>query len=546
MAAIRRAGGRVTTPDKLAIGHVQSATGARQAAFACAETVTAQWTGDSWAVAEGARLGIDLALIARKQRFEQAYETFLFLELMARYVAEHPDDTHELEVGSAWWTPYESRCRAGVSAVRVRRQWAGVRFVAGLCLLPLVVLYHRLRSRSAGPLRFERNIVCAVDGEQTVAMFQELFGDDSRLRFVVEPAYVAAFSAERRAQLGIEVLGLGASDARVALRCSFAMAASAWRYRRALASEGGNVLLLWHSLLQGRALAIHGGGNVFVTFEHLIHMRAVRNEFLRREGSASVFVPKNSYVTYRHYPAEAWQNYDVIGCAGPHAEALYRWKHSVTRRFASLGSFDAHAPVAATDASYDRRKVLEDFARGYTVVTVLSPGICDENLSSEVRLMALARALSLYPGLRVVVRPKPVAPVPKYAAFYEDHLAGAQDVLVAAPDVLLSEHQPSTALFVTSVSTSACDLALRGSDVLFVDFMQTPDLYLPWLEVPEVVTDEASAIDRIVAWTTDRADGPVRREHRRAMERLRTCLGYTWPDFATYRRQVQACVESLS
>ena len=61
--------------------------------------------------------------------------------------------------------------------------------------------------------------------------------------------------------------------------------------------------------MKGYSETIKGDKNVFVTYEHLITVKAARNEFLKANGIPSIFVPKNAYTATQYFHSELYINY---------------------------------------------------------------------------------------------------------------------------------------------------------------------------------------------------------------------------------------------
>lgn len=535
MRLLRRAGLQFPNFRRLEIGDLERATGIRAHAYARAEARLPR-TLAGWTKSVGARLGLDFDTLVEKALFEAEFDRHVFAGVAARYAEEHPEQQHHLHLASP--LPVDAPGNLDIST---RRGGGWAAFIGGLAALPFVLLYHRRFSVRAEAPPFDQALVCAVSDRVTLAMFRALFSDHVRPRFVVERDYMHMFTPSELTAEGVAVLGLSRERLRGAWKFLPDYLGLCLTWARALAPWGGLPARMLHVLMQGYAVTISGRNNVFVTFEHLTLPRAVRNEVLRAEGNASVFVTKNSYVTYQFYAAERTLNYDAFCASGPHAPRLYRRKHAKTPLFFEVGSYDTHAPEAAgTDV---RRQKLSVIKGGARLITILSPGLCDENFSHEKRLALLAARLAELPDVRVMLRLKPGTD--HDIDFYRQLLGTSPVHITTASEFALFDFVGPTDLFVTSISTSACDIALRGGAVAFVDFLHTPDIYLPWEASPGVVLPEAGAFERLVAWLADAPDGPIRAAHRQAMERFVADLGHRRASFAAYRHDVLASLAPL-
>lgn len=539
-----RVAGRLKLPvdhiRKLEIGYLESAAGVRSGAYANAEALAGDVGCISWAGSLTGALGIDLRLIVEKYHFEFLYAKYLFFEMVFRYIAEHPEENHRLICDAAFAEPYMEALVRRRSAIALRMlRGTALRFWGGLVLLPGLLVVHARKLHRERIWRHQ--LICVVDDGTTREMFESVFGSDRKILFLVEPRYTVAFSAQGASAENLRIAGLSVRGWFGLVNLLPRYIGSALLFGRRLMRHGEMPFMIFHFICQGRALAPEGAGNVLATFEHLTLARAVRNEYLRAEGSVSVYMPKNSYVTYQQYPAEWKLNYDVYCSPGPHAEELYGRKKAVTTRFLRIGSYDAHRlPAGGEEARAQRVVDLFAFKGEGRLVTVLTPGICDETLSNERRLLAMACRLSLLPGVRVVVRRKPVHVGGKYARFYEDLLGPYERVRLTSGEFDLFDFVGPTDIFLTSISTSACDVAMQGGTVAFIDFMGTPGLYLPLEKVPEMVLTAAEAYEKIASWLMDQENGPIRSAHRRAMERFVACVGYRFSSFAAYRSNLLA------
>ena len=66
------------------------------------------------------------------------------------------------------------------------------------------------------------------------------------------------------------------------------------------------------------------------------------------------------------------------------------------------------------------------------LILVVSPGICQPTLNIELELMALLEDLSHLNGVKIILRLKPVEPIPIFKDFYQNHLNDKGNVMVTA------------------------------------------------------------------------------------------------------------------
>jgi hypothetical protein len=531
--------GVVPRARRLEIGHLQVATGARSNAYSSAEQHVDNAALQSWARRVGVCTGIDVPLLAEKHFFDFLFDKFMFYEVALRYVAEHPEESHSLILDPQFADTYVAKARE-VQGLEVCVSWdfSLLRYAGAVFLLPLLLIFHLVRSNRGNTEDASNQVICIVDSAVTHAMFRDLFGERSDVRFAVEERNAAAVLPA--IELGeINVLSLSRRaflDLLTWLPCYLLQTLISMR---GMLRFGALPFDLFHRICQGRVLAGEGKQNVFITFEHLTIARAARNEFLRSRDSVSVYVPMNSYVTYQAYPSERKINYDVFCSPGPHVEQLYIRKLARTQKFLHTGSYDAHRPLLTGGRSAEQRaESLQNYKGDGRLITVLTPGICDETLSNETRLMQLACKLARLPNVRVLLRPKPRLQGTEYSGFYRNILGTDSRVWETGDEFDLFDLVGPTDLFVSSISTSTCDVALRGGKVIFVDFMHTPDLYDPWEKVPELVLDEGGAYEKIVALISENAGGPLRQAHAVAMGRFVDYLGYRFPSHQDYKNNL--------
>jgi hypothetical protein len=386
------------------------------------------------------------------------------------------------------------------------------------------------------------SVVAVVDAPSTYFMMERIIDSKSRTRYFVEEPYVNCFPVGFLAEHGIEIFGI---NTQVYLRCMLAIPALlvvTFHEFTNVSVYGALPLTMFHFVLKAARLTPDGDNNCLIVSEHLIMSRAIRNELLRSYGSSSVYISRNSYVTFQHYSAERQLNYDVFCASGKHAVDLYYKKEAITKNFFITGSYDANRDLSEDIMRESRRADIDSYKGGETLVVFLSPGICDETYSSELRLMQLAKSVSELPGVRVIVRMKPGGRAHGYGAFYENIFEGNSKAWLTGGEFDLFDFVGIGDLFVTSISTSACDISLRGGDVLFVDFMRTPDLYLPWVKVPEVVVSQEDALLRITDWVSNCDEHELKKAHMKFCRDFSKYVGYVNDSYSEYRSELVKCI----
>lgn len=517
------------------IGDVASATGIRQAAYTLAESGVKAQPWRSWAEAIGRRMEIDLGLLVEKHLFEELYDKYFFAGLAVEYAREREEADHECLIDSGVFQVYASELASlkGCVVLPLRNRKV-LPFVGALSALPFLLMYFGIRLIRHKSPDASGSVVCLVDAPSTFHMMAHLFSGEPNIRYFVERAYATQFPGPFLKDHKIGVLGV---DSRTFLSCIASIPAfiactvRAWRQ---LLPYGALPSAIMHLLLKASLLTPSGRNACIVTTEHLTLPRSARNEFLRRQNSSSISISRNSYVTYQQYPAERQLNYDVFCAAGQHAVDLYKKKKAKTPSLLITGSYDTCREL--DDPSRSARLALLDSFRGNdSLVVFLSPGVCDETCSNERRLIQLAKRVGTLPSVKVLIRRKPGALPRRYERFYEDILGSDNSVWVTSDEFDLFDFLERADLLVTSISTSACDIALRGGQVMFVDFMGTPDLYLPWMRVPEIVLSANEAYEKIQSWLADSSGGAVRLNHAKVCLEFAQYVGCRSGSFSDYK-----------
>lgn len=294
---------------------------------------------------------------------------------------------------------------------------------------------------------------------------------------------------------------------------------------------------LFYLLLKAKGETIDGSGNMFVTYEHLVTIKAARNEFLKLNNNISVFIPKNAYTAIQYFHSEIFINYTIMCAAGQHTIDLLQKKMAKTNIFLKAGSYDNHRSIVDKYNQLDRLNAVANFKEHNKLVMIISPGICDPTLQHEIKLLQLAKEISKTPGIKVLIRTKPVQPIPKYADFYEKSIAGTPNILLTNKEFELFDFLTHTDLFVTSVSNAASDVALAGGNVMFINFIKDSDFFLFWEKVPGVLVEEEEALPKIKSFLlNEREDNGA--EVKKSSTELVRYLGYSSKDFTDYRNNL--------
>lgn len=532
--------------QRLDFGHVNYIPHVRKKAYDAAFALLDRFQFDGWTSKMTEVFAIDVALIVKKYLFDELYLKYEFYELVQRFAEENPGRRYLLYAKKQFAGPHQGRIK-GIHRIIYLFQSARIEFISSLILSPLLLFYYRYRFGTRERLHYTDSIVCCVDDHSTYEMFRDIFTGYNNVYYVTEKHNARKiFRNELNqtvvpASLGLTGEGYAYLRKRIAPYIGIC-----FRNHRYLAMYGTGMLWLFYTIIRGRAEAIYGSGNSFITFEHLTTVKAARNEFLRMEGSRSIFLSKNVYATSPYYHSETYINYDLVCSSGDHMSELYHKKRAITKHFLSTGSYDNHKAHKDTPGRKQRVDRLKAFKSDSIAITIISPGFTDATSKLEIKLMEFANRIAALKNLKVFIRLKPVDISSAQMDFYSSFTREYDNIMLTAGEYELFDFLEITDLFVTSTSTAACDIAMCGGQILFIDFTKMPDRFLFWSIVPGVFASEDVAFNRVMSWVDDRPGGTVRSEHKRSMDKLVGYIGYTFPDFDAYRANLLAQLQQHS
>ncbi len=490
-----------------------------------------------WSSSIASLFSIDFDLICKKYFFDELYLKYEFIEIAKRYKNENPDEECFIAIRKKYSDPYfndlnEFEFKSSVFSPE------RLLFFLSLLFIPILLLYYFKRYKSETELYYEKQIVCLIDEYSTLRMFSDIFKDFSNTSFVIEKHNASAFSINEKRKFKIAVLGLSMQSYQYIKR-------RVWRYIKntiffasEMAEHGLAALNLFNILLKAKGETINGNNNMFVTYEHLVTIKAARNEFLATQKSISVFIPKNAYTATQYFHSEIFINYSIMCSAGQHTIDLLKKKLAKTDIFLHVGSYDNHRGIVNIDGVAQRLKKIKEFKGTDKLITIISPGICDPTLRHEIKLMRLAQNLSNVSGIKVIIRTKPVDPISKYKGFYELYVNGFENILLTHKEHDLFDFLEYTDLFVTSISNAGSDIALSGGNVMFINFTKDSDFFLFWRKLPQIVQDESNVLDKIVALVKHEEDDDVKDIQKKAVLQLVDYIGYRFVDFTSYKENL--------
>lgn len=537
--------GLCSTIIKLELGHVRSILGVRRSAFRKAEQCIDALDCKEWSDRLASDFGFDFSLLVQKYFFEKFYISFHFIELALRYVDEKPDNNYVILISSREAKKYYGKMLKSLFVVHYRPVFNFPRLLTSILIIPLVALVFSYLKRTRDNLSFDNKIICEVDGKITLEMFRNLFSNipPQHLVFVTERRRLVDFDSFEH----LYILGITNRGKREIIWAAWLFSFRALCHIRKVYQINSDLIWIYYIYICGRAGTIYGQGNIYCTFEHLVTVKAVRNELLRSSGNLSIFVPMNSYVTNQYFHSEFMLNYDVVLSPGRHFEDLYPNKRAKTQTYLSTGSYASHRMLMRDNGWPDRNAALVDFKKNDILILITSPGICQPTLNIELELMALLRRLSQIHDVKIILRLKPVEPLPIFKDFYHKQLNGIEGIMVTADEYDLFDFVGVADLVVTSISTSGYDLAQCGITTMFIDYFDDArdTEYLPnWLRDEGFPMSPNVALDTIIAWINN-LDGS-RLVWKKRMKNFVNYFAYRHPSFEEYRQCVQNHLKELS
>ena len=174
------------------------------------------------------------------------------------------------------------------------------------------------------------------------------------------------------------------------------------------------------------------------------------------------------------------------------------------------------------------------------MIVVVSTGVSGATEILEKKLMLFAKQISLLPNIKVVIRMKPLQLETKYSIFYDSFFKDDKRIFITGDDYDLFDYLTVTNLFITSISTAICDIAVRGGVFYFIDFLNTKNFYLPWEKFPELVLSEKMAFNNVNFWINNKNN--FRKEHKKYCNKF---VNYVGTNFANYNDYKNNLVKTL-
>lgn len=480
---------------------------------------------------------IDFLLIFRKYIMAHLfYRKYFFYELSMQYTREHPEENHYFYIHNNHSWNYKKKMDAYGKVSFIKGNPIAGYIASILSMFILSTLYCRSNTKKDS-INYDDKVICFVSSLKEYECYKDLFGTGANVIYVTRNIYLQYFPEEQLSESAIQLLGLNKTSLAELRRETKKYINFMLNNFRNLYIFGFDIALLYYKIILARSIAPYGKRNVFLTFEHHDLIKTIRNEFIKSEGSRTVFFSYLPGIALRYFPEEYFPNYDYVCSSGRYLEDQFMENESTEKYFLRVGCYTTHKGVVNKEGYSTRLGELKLFKENYITITILSPGICKPTYHSEVRLMELVQKLSTYPGIRIFIRKKPFVPEPEYADFYESYIAGSHSVRLTGDEFELFDFLPVTDLFITSYSTSACELAMQGGNIFFIDFMKQPDRFLFWDTkiCNGILLSSEESYKRIIDWINDEENGLIRTSHRKAMNRFREYMEYNYPDYKTYK-----------
>ena len=522
---------------KLEIGHICDASNVRKNAYWKAEKSLKYFDKNQrWLTEIEKYLKFNTEIIFEKLVFETNYNRFQFYELCIQYTKENKNSiiVNLMDKNVFFSERNINSCQN--EKFNFNQNTSIAYFIQNFLKMIVITIYFLFFKVSFIKNNFNSTFVCNLGSISGFKLMKETFKNFYELNFIVEKKYLKEFDFNFLKKNKIMSYKLYYLDYlkifnafMIIIKYSFLDSATfkdkylfPYRFYKLL-FEGFEITPTSKKIKY-----------LFVT-GHLNLERSLRNEILKKRNCKSVYLSANSYVTYQEFPNERQINYDIFCSSGMHAEDLYRKKNNITKNFVVTGSFNANYDFKK---QVNFQKNLKNIKKNNICVVVLSPGICEETLSHEKKLVEITKSISDIKNVEVFFRRKPVEEDLKYKNFYKNSFSNYQNIHITSNEINLNEFLDIGDIFITSISSSAMDLLSRGAKVYFIDFMKTPTLYLPWEKFPKLVLNEKNAFKVIKSWIKNENADNLRKIHYYECLKMRKYVGEINNNFKKYKSSI--------
>jgi hypothetical protein len=496
---------------------------------------------ESYLLSLNKNLKIDFDLILRKFIFsELLFSKYFFYELVHIYLSENPNKLYVLQLEKTHLGIYFTKF-SNIN-LKLIKKYKILSLVTSISLIIILIYKWKLKVKNKNNL-YENKILCFVGGKLELNFYKEILSEFNPIFITNVPPenlFKDSFQISDIEKQNIEYLNLSNKNWAMIKNLFLTILKIDFIKNWVLYSELDSYFLLFiNQLFYARTLAPEGSNNLFVVFEHHDFIKTVRNEFLRVDGNYSIFMSLFTGHSLRFYPPEFYQNYDCLISSGEALEDTYKENKSPTKTIYRVGSTQGKLPWAKSQQFLsDKKQKLMNILSGNMVVTFLTPGVCKPTYESEVRLLQLARQVSMIPNTKVLIRPK-IINDPEYWSFYENNVFGFNNLILTGVEFELLDFLDLSDLFITSYSTSACDVALHGAPIFFVDYLNQKDRFL-FLDINKgfksLQLDEDEALEKIHSWLDPDKNKALHIDHAALMRDFVNYLEHGKINFDEYKK----------
>ena len=522
--------------QKLEIGFIQDAGQLRSNAFKNAENSLKFYNlNPMWVKKISKNLNIDGTLILEKLIFETNYERYLFYESIFQYLFENKSKAL-VKIDCERNCLYVSKFKS-FNNVKLKLKASNLLnklFVNSIYLLFWSV-YNFVFTACKTTKHSYSKAICCVDDLETFTMMNNLFRDAIDTKFVIERQYLSEINQNKIKKNDIHILRLSYKNYFKVLKLLPSIFYFSFCDKNNFKKNLILPSMFYNHLFKGFEITPEHNCKYLFFTGHLTLVRSIRNEILKSINCQSVFIPKDSYVSHQEFCSEWKINYDIFISSGVHSIDLYKKKKSITKNFFICGSYKSNFTENNFDNKTRYLPELKNFKKDKMGIVFLSPGICDETLSNEKKLVKFAKELAVVDKVKIFFRRKPTNVDLKYRDFYKKEFKGFNNIILTSNKVDLYTFLDVGDLFITSISSSACDIAVKNGQVFFIDFMNTPKLYLPWEKIPELVLKEQEALSTVKFWINSSRNSSLRKKHQVYCSKLKKYVGYVKKDFSSYK-----------
>lgn len=483
------------------------------------------------------KIKINCDIVLKKIVFEEEYDRYHAIEIILQHANENKKNKYELYFEKDFDKSYVERIEQNPNInfkLNFKNKFIFLRLIlSNFYLLFYFTCFSLSNLRIKKKERFEKNIFFVEDLSQ-YEMINELFSHNIKRSFVTEIQYSIYFPVEFFKKDRVSINSFDFTNFFTLINFLPKIINYNFKNFKILKNNSYVYFEFFHQLV--KAYSIIPGSNFkknFFSFGHLTLDRFVRNEIIRSSGGKSIYLSKTCYVTHQELPSEKNLNYEIYCGSGQHAFDLYNKKDCITKTFFETGSYDNFRRLDNKRSEVNINK-LKAFKKNNILIVVVSTGVSGSTEILEKKLMLFAKQISLLPNIKVVLRMKPLLELEnKYSKFYDSFFKDEKRIFITGKGYDLFDYLPVANLFITSISTAICDIAVRGGVFYFIDFLDTKNFYLPWEKFPELVLSEKTAFNNVNFWIKNKNN--FRKEHKKNCKKFVNYVGTNFVNYNDYK-----------